>query len=197
MFTSRAEYRLSLRADNADQRLTGRGLAWGCVSRHRAQHFNATQQELMRAREIMKDLSLTPPQAARHGIQVNQDGMPRSAHMLLSYPGVDLARLAAIWPQLGGLSASVTEQIEIDAQYDTYLQRQEADIVAFRRDEALHLSADLDYARVVGLSTEVRQKLAAAAPATLGQAARLEGITPAALTTLLVHVKKHPIAKTA
>ena len=197
MFTSRAEYRLSLRADNADQRLTGLGQAWGCVSSHRAQHFNSTQRELMRAREIMKGLSLTPPQAARHGIQVNQDGMPRSAHMLLSYPGVDLARLAAIWPQLEGFSASVTGQIEIDAQYDTYLQRQEADIVAFRRDEALHLPADLDYARVVGLSTEVRQKLAAAAPATLGQAARLEGITPAALTTLLVHVKKHPIAKTA
>ena len=197
MFTSRAEYRLSLRADNADQRLTGLGQAWGCVSSHRAQHFNSTQRELMRAREIMKDLSLTPPQAVRLGIQVNQDGMPRSAHMLLSYPGVDLARLAAIWPQLEGFSASVTGQIEIDAQYDTYLQRQEADIVAFRRDEALHLPADLDYARIVGLSTEVRQKLAAAAPATLGQAARLEGITPAALTTLLVHVKKHPILKTA
>lgn len=197
MFTSRAEYRLSLRADNADQRLTGLGQAWGCVSSHRAQHFSAMQQELLRARETMKGLSLTPPEAAKLGIQVNQDGVPRSAHVLLRYPGIDLARLSAIWPQLGGFSAIVSEQIEIDAQYDTYLQRQEADIVSFRRDEALHLPADLDYSRVVGLSTEVRQKLAAAAPATLGQAARLEGITPAALTTLLVHVKKQPPAITA
>ncbi len=190
MFTSRAEYRLCLRADNADQRLTGLGQEWGCVSRERSTHFNAMQQELERARATIKDLNLTPPQAARHGILVNQDGIPRSALNLLSYPGIDLARLAAIWPQLGSFSPVVAGQIEIDAQYDTYLQRQEADIVAFRRDEALSLPADLDYAQIVGLSTEVRQKLSAAAPATLGQAARLEGITPAALTTLLVYVKK-------
>ncbi len=197
MFTSRAEYRLSLRADNADQRLSGLGQQWGCVLGARAAHFNVRQQHLQRARQALQGLSLSPSQAARHGIQINQDGLPRSALNLLSYKGVDLQRLATIWPQLGEISPVIAEQIEIDAQYDTYLQRQEADIVAFRKDEALYLPADLDYASIVGLSIEVRQKLAAAAPATLGQAARLEGVTPAALTTLLVHVKKHPIARLA
>jgi tRNA uridine 5-carboxymethylaminomethyl modification enzyme len=197
MFTSRAEYRLSLRADNADQRLTGLGLEWGCVLGQRATKFAAKQTELARARDLLCGLSLSPSQAGKYGIQVNQDGLPRSALNLLSYSGVNLQILAAIWPQLGQFSPLVAEQIEIDAQYQTYLQRQEADIVAFRKDESLHLPSDLDYSKIAGLSTEVRQKLAAAGPATLGQAARLEGVTPAALTTLLVHVKKRPTAKTA
>lgn len=197
MFTSRAEYRLSLRADNADQRLTGLGMEWGCVSSARAAHFSTKRQHLEQARQIVSGLSLTTRQAALHGLQVNQDGVARPASTLLGYPDIDLARLATIWPQLGNFSPDIAEQIEIDAQYGTYLLRQEADIVAFRKDEALHLPADLDYALVVGLSTEVRQKLAAANPATLGQAARLEGVTPAALTTLLVHVKKQPVEKSA
>ncbi len=197
MFTSRAEYRLSLRADNADQRLTGLGMEWGCVSSARAAHFSTKRQHLEQARQIVSGLSLTTRQAALHGLQVNQDGVARTASTLLGYPDIDLARLATIWPQLGNFSPDIAEQIEIDAQYGTYLLRQEADIVAFRKDEALHLPADLDYALVVGLSTEVRQKLAAANPATLGQAARLEGVTPAALTTLLVHVKKQPVEKSA
>lgn len=197
IFTSRAEYRLSLRADNADQRLTGLGMKWGCVLGTRGSQFIAKEQELGRARELLSGLSLSPSQARKYGIQVNHDGLPRSAMNLLSYSGVSLERLAVIWPQLGQFSPLVAEQIEIDAQYQTYLQRQEADIVAFRKDEALHLPSDLDYSKIVGLSTEVRQKLAAASPATLGQAARLEGVTPAALTTLLVHVKKRPAAQTA
>lgn len=195
MFTSRAEYRLSLRADNADQRLTQLGQNWGCVTSFRAEQFDAKRESLAQARQTMQGLSMTPPQAARHGIYVSQDGVSRSAGTLLGYPGIDLARLAQIWPQLGDFSPGIAEQIEIDAQYETYLVRQEADIVGFRRDEALHLPADLDYTHIAGLSAEVRQKLAAAAPATLGQAARLEGITPAALTTLLVHVKKHPVVR--
>lgn len=197
MFTSRAEYRLSLRADNADQRLSGLGQKWGCVLSDRATHFRAKQQELQRARATLEGLSLNPSQAGQYGLQINQDGQPRSAMNLLSYAGVDLKRLAAIWPQLDQFSPMIAEQVEIDAQYNIYLQRQEADILAFRKDEALHLPADLDYASIVGLSIEVRQKLAAASPATLGQASRLEGITPAALTTLLMHVKKHPIARRA
>lgn len=197
MFTSRAEYRLSLRADNADQRLTALGEGWGCISAERASHFRNKQRELQRARDLMDGLNLTPAQAARHGLQVNQDGVPRSVRDLLSYPGIDLQRLSGIWPQLGYFSPEIAGQIEIDAQYDTYLQRQEADIIAFRKDEALRLPFDLDYSQISGLSTEARQKLAAATPATLGQAARLEGITPAALTTLLVHVKKQPLPETA
>jgi len=197
MFTSRAEYRLSLRADNADQRLSGLGQKWGCVLSDRATHFRAKQQELQRARATLEGLSLNPSQAGQYGLQINQDGQPRSAMNLLSYAGVDLKRLAAIWPQLDQFSPMIAEQVEIDAQYNVYLQRQEADILAFRKDEALYLPADLDYASIVGLSIEVRQKLAAASPATLGQASRLEGITPAALTTLLMHVKKHPIARRA
>jgi tRNA uridine 5-carboxymethylaminomethyl modification enzyme len=192
MFTSRSEYRLSLRADNADQRLTGLGMAWGCISRHRAHEFTLFNNNLQKAKELVTTLTLTPPQLARHGIYVNQDGVSRSAFTLLSYPDVDLARLAMIWPQLGRFLAAVAEQIEIDAQYVTYLQRQQTDIAAFRRDETLLLPADLDYNEIAGLSTEAKQKLTKAGPATLGQAARLEGITPAALTTLLVYVKKHP-----
>ena len=197
MFTSRAEYRLSLRADNADQRLTALGMGWGCVSSERAGLFMAKRDELSQLHEMATNLSLTPSQALKHGIHVNQDGVPRSAMNLMSYPDVDLSRLAVIWPSLGQFSQPVINQIEIDAQYDTYLQRQQMDITAFRRDEALHLPPDLDYATIVGLSNEVRQKLSKAAPATLGQAARLEGVTPAALTTLLVHVKKQPLRQTA
>lgn len=197
MFTSRAEYRLSLRADNADQRLTGLGQIWGCVGGVRSARYNDKLISLQQAREALQGLSLTTRQAELYGLKINQDGVPRSAQTLLSYQDIDLSRLAAIWPQLGSFSPDIAEQIEIDAQYETYLQRQEADIVAFRKDEALHLPAGLDYMQIAGLSIEVRQKLAAASPATLGQAARLEGITPAALTTLLVHVRKQPFAKIA
>ncbi|MEQ1888674.1 MAG: tRNA uridine-5-carboxymethylaminomethyl(34) synthesis enzyme MnmG [Alphaproteobacteria bacterium] len=197
MFTSRAEYRLRLRADNADQRLTALGLTWGCVMNPRAAAYTMKHQELEIARHDLATLSLTPTQAARFGIPVNLDGMSRSAMQLLSYPDIDLHRLGEIWPQLKRFTSEAAEQVQIDAQYETYLQRQEADILALRKDEALHLPDDLDYAHVAGLSTEVRQKLSAAAPATLGQAARLEGVTPAALTTLLVHVKKRPAKITA
>ena len=135
---------------------------------------------------------MTPPALARHGILVNADGITRSAAELLAYPGIDLARLARIWPELGALTPEVAEQLEIDARYAGYLERQQKDIAAFRNDEALLLPPDLDYAGVGSLSREIRDKLALARPATLGAAARISGVTPAALVALLKHVKRRP-----
>jgi len=187
MFTSRAEYRLTLRADNADQRLTGLGEKLGIVDAERRAAFAAKLDRLTVSRETLARLSLTPPQAAAHGIAVRQDGVRRSALDLLSL--TDFATLARIWPEIGAFAPDVVEQLEIDAQYAGYLDRQEADILAFRRDEARALPAGLDYGAVTGLSAEVRGKLEAIRPATLGQAARIEGMTPAALTLILAHVK--------
>ncbi|MGE3865842.1 MAG: tRNA uridine-5-carboxymethylaminomethyl(34) synthesis enzyme MnmG [Hyphomonadaceae bacterium] len=190
MFTSRAEYRLTLRADNADRRLTPKGLALGCVGPARAQAFAAKAAAIENAMAAVQALSLTPTEARAHGLEVNRDGQRRSAFQLLAYPGVDLRRLAAIWPQLGVLPAQAAEQVEIEAKYAGYLERQTADVAAFRRDEDLRLAPDLDYGAVGGLSAEIRQKLNQAKPGTLGQAGRIEGITPAALTALLAHVKR-------
>jgi len=190
MFTSRAEYRLRLRIDNADLRLTPRGLAIGCVGRSRAKRFRGKADSLARGRALVEGLVATPDQLHAQGISINRDGVRRSAFDLLRYPGVDLARLTAFWPELADLRADVAEQLEIDARYAGYLERQEADIHAFRRDEALVLPVDLDYAAVSGLSNEARQILSDARPATLGAAARHSGITPAALTVLLRHVRR-------
>ncbi|MEI7608053.1 MAG: tRNA uridine-5-carboxymethylaminomethyl(34) synthesis enzyme MnmG, partial [Rhodospirillaceae bacterium] len=192
MFTSRAEYRLLLRADNADQRLTPRGLAVGCIGRQRAHHFTTYAAALDQARELVASHSATPTALSRIGLAINQDGIRRSAADLLRYPGIDLARLAVIWPELGSFSPAVAEQIEIDGKYSGYLDRQEADIRAFRRDEALTLPSDLDVDAVGSLSTEIRLKLKQNRPATLGAAARIPGMTPAALTTLLRFVKRRP-----
>jgi tRNA uridine 5-carboxymethylaminomethyl modification enzyme len=185
MFTSRAEYRLTLRADNADQRLTRAGA--GIVGAERLKSFSDKMNRLTVSRETMARLSLTPNQAAAHGIAVRQDGVRRTALDLLSL--TDLPTLARIWPEIGGLEADIVEQLEIDAQYAGYLDRQEADILAFRRDEARALPAGLDYGAVIGLSNEERHKLEAIRPATLGQAARIEGVTAAALTLVLAHVR--------
>jgi len=190
MFTSRAEYRLRLRADNADQRLTPRGIEIGCVGRARRERWAAKDRALDEGRALARRLALTPPEAARHGLRVNQDGVRRSAIELLAYPDIDWAALGAIWPELRGLRPDVVEQIEIDAAYAGYLQRQEADILAFRRDEALTLPAELDYGAIPSLSAEIREKLTRTRPATLGQAARISGVTPAALTALLGHVRR-------
>ncbi|ODN72122.1 tRNA uridine-5-carboxymethylaminomethyl(34) synthesis enzyme MnmG [Methylobrevis pamukkalensis] len=192
MFTSRAEYRLSLRADNADQRLTRQGVAWGLVGSARAAAFEADMVALDAAREIARGRQLTPSEAASKGLALNQDGVRRSAYDLLSYPDIALARLAAIWPELGALPARTAEQLETEALYAVYLHRQEADIAAFRRDEDLGLDPDLDYGAVNGLSNEARQRLEAVRPATLGQASRIDGMTPAALTLLLAHARKRP-----
>lgn len=190
MFTSRAEYRLVLRADNADQRLTPKGLTLGCVGAPRATAWGAKAVALDRARAVARTLKATPPQLAKHGLAVNQDGVVRSVHDLLGMPGVDLGRLSTIWPELAGLRADIAEQIEIDALYRGYLGRQDADIRSYRADEALALPPDIDYAALTALSHEVRVKLTQHRPATIGQAARISGVTPAALTILLRHVRR-------
>ncbi|KAF0118305.1 MAG: tRNA uridine 5-carboxymethylaminomethyl modification enzyme [Rhodospirillaceae bacterium] len=193
MFTSRAEYRLVLRADNADQRLTGRGLAVGCVGPIRAQAFTAKREALEAARSLLDTLHASPTSLARQGWAINQDGIRRGARDLLAMPGVTMARLVPLWPVLATLRPDVAEQMEIESCYAGYLQRQEADIRAFRRDENLLLPESLNYDAIGGLSTEVRLKLKAACPPTLGAAARIPGVTPAAVTALLGHVRKRAV----
>ena len=190
MFTSRSEYRLSLRIDNADQRLTAKGLALGCVGREREEHFRASQDEIRRAEGQLRDLTATPKEAARHGLELNQDGIRRSAYQLLSYPHIGWAELVRLWPELGSVSAPVRERLETDATYAVYMDRQQADIAAYRRDEGIMLEDGLDFRCLPGLSNEIKAKLDLVRPATLGQAARIEGITPAALTLLAAHARK-------
>jgi len=190
MFTSRAEYRLTLRADNADQRLTPLGIELGCIGFERRQCYDEKARQLTAGRRLAENLSLSPTQARRHGLNVNQDGVRRTAAVLLRYPDIDTAKLTTIWPELGKLAPDVIDQLEIDAHYAGYLQRQEADILSFRKDETLLLPENLDYDAVKGLSIEIREILSRARPATLGQAARLSGVTPAALTVLLGHVRR-------
>jgi tRNA uridine 5-carboxymethylaminomethyl modification enzyme len=149
------------------------------------------------ARRLAAELRLSPTALRRHGISVNEDGVARSAAELLAHPGIDTARLAAVWPELGGLASDIAEQLEIDARYAGYLDRQARDIAAFRRDESLLLPEALDYAAVASLSAEVRGKLAVARPATLGAAARISGVTPAALVALLQYVKRRPEPRAA
>ncbi len=190
MFTSRAEYRLRLRADNADQRLTPIGLELGCVGAERRAAFAAKTRALADGRRLLEGLALTPTEAARHGLDIKKDGRRRTAFELLAFPGIDPARLRAIWPEVGMIEAAIAAQLEVDARYASYVDRQEADVVAFRKDESVRIPADFAYAAVAGLSTEVRQKLEALRPATLAQAARMEGMTPAALLLLLAHLRK-------
>jgi tRNA uridine 5-carboxymethylaminomethyl modification enzyme len=189
MFTSRAEYRLTLRADNADQRLTPLFERAGLVGPKRRAVFAGKMQRLDQGRARLRALNLTPNEAAKHGIMVRLDGTRRTAFELLSLPEVDFPVLAGVWPELHGIGRDAVEQLEIDAQYAGYLDRQEADILAFRRDESLSLPDELDYSAVCGLSAEAVQKLASIRPATLGQASRIDGVTPAALTLVLAHVK--------
>jgi tRNA uridine 5-carboxymethylaminomethyl modification enzyme len=191
MFTSRAEYRLTLRADNADQRLTARGIALGCVGSSRRSRHALKMAALAAARDFARSVSLTPNEADRHGLALNKDGQRRSAFELLSHPNIAIADLVKIWPRFGDLPPKIAEQVEIDAKYDVYLSRQAADIAAYRRDESLELPDGLDYSQLRGLSHEVRQKLDAARPRTIGQAARMDGITPAALTLLVAHLKRN------
>ena len=190
MFTSRAEYRLTLRADNADQRLTARGISLGVVGRERAKAFSAKQAAYVDAVATLQAASLTPNEAATHGLAINHDGVRRSGFDLLGMPNIEFDALRRIWPALAGVTASTAAQIETDARYAVYLGRQAADIVAFRRDEALAIPADLDFAALPGLSNEIRARLKQIRPATLGQASRIEGVTPTALTLLAAHVRR-------
>jgi tRNA uridine 5-carboxymethylaminomethyl modification enzyme len=196
MFTSRAEYRLTLRADNADQRLTDKGIALGCVGRVRSQHHGAKMAALDAAKTLAKSLTLTPNEAARYGLALNHDGHRRSAFELLAYPEIGWAELRGIWPEMSAVDPSIAVHLEIDAKYDVYLKRQTADVDAFRRDEGLMLG-DIDYSLVPGLSNEARAKLEAARPRTVGQAGRLDGLTPAALGILAAYLRREARCKPA
>jgi tRNA uridine 5-carboxymethylaminomethyl modification enzyme len=190
MFTSRAEYRLTLRADNADQRLTGKGIALGCVGPERAKRHAEKMAALDAARSLAQSLAITPNEAAKRGLVLNKDGQRRSAFELLAYPNVALEDVAKIWPQLREFAAPIAQQIEIEAKYDVYMQRQAADVDSYRRDESFELPSEFDYATLPGLSNEVRQKLSTTRPRTIGQAGRIDGITPAALTLLVAHARR-------
>jgi tRNA uridine 5-carboxymethylaminomethyl modification enzyme len=189
MFTSRAEYRLTLRADNADQRLTDRGIALGCVGEERKRRHGAKMATLETARRLAKSLTLTPNEAARFGLALNRDGQRRSAFELLAYPEVGWDQVKAIWPELSAIDPGIATHLEIDAKYDVYLKRQSADVEAFRRDEGLVLG-EIDYDLVPGLSNEVRAKLKGARPWTVGQAGRIDGMTPAALGILAAYLRR-------
>ena len=190
MFTSRAEYRLTLRADNADQRLTARGLALGCVGAERARAFSRKMEALDDARALGASLSLTPTEAKAHGIHVSQDGQRRDALQLLTHGDESLASLSRIWPELAELPEEIARQVEIDARYARYEERQARDIADLRREEAQALPPSMDFGAIAGLSNELRTKLERVRPSTLGQAGRIEGMTPAALTLLLIHARR-------
>ena len=190
MFTSRAEYRLSLRADNADERLTERGVALGCVGPDRARAYRSVRSRLDQARKMMLEATATPSVLESHGLPVNQDGIRRSAFEMAAQPQFPIATLARVWPQLAGISPDLGRRLEADAKYAVYLDRQIEDITRYRRDEATPLPDDLDYAGLAGLSNELRQKFVALRPRSLGQAGRVEGVTPAALALIASHAKR-------
>ena len=195
MFTSRAEYRLSLRADNADQRLTPEGLKLGIVGSAREERFRSYEEQLDRWRDCLKNLSLTPNEAVAHGLNLNRDGQRRSAYELLAYPEVTTERLQSIWESLREIEPKVAEALDIEAGYAVYLDRQHGDILALQRDEGLVIPDDFDYQTVSGLSNELKKKLAEQQPRTLAQAVRIEGMTPAAAALLLAMIRKNGVPR--
>lgn len=194
MFTSRAEYRLTLRADNADQRLTDLGIKLGCVGGVRAEAFTGKMRALTEARQLAENLKSTPNKLTAQGLRINADGIWRSALELLSYPDISFHQLVEIWPELKAIDPAVVEQLEIDGKYAGYMERQDIDIRAFRKDENLRLPVDLDIDAIGSLSVEIRQKLRQIKPETLGAAARIPGMTPAAVIALLRFVKRDQAA---
>ncbi len=195
MFTSRAEFRLHLRADNADQRLTPIGLVYGLVDAARESAFTKKMSALNHAGDLLKSLTITPNEAAKHGLKVNADGVRRSAFELLSYPNIALADLQTIWPELDDIDPKTIEQVSVDAQYAVYLERQKADVDAMRRDEKRAIPDWMDYNQLSGLSGEMRQKLELAQPKTIAHAQKIEGITPAAITLILAVIKRGYLVK--
>jgi tRNA uridine 5-carboxymethylaminomethyl modification enzyme len=193
MFTSRAEYRLLLRADNADRRLTEKGAGWGIVRQDRLRHFEGRKAAIERLTAALDRVSVTPNEAEDHGIRLNRDGVRRSARTLLSLPEVGFEQLAALVPAAAGFDRKVREAVEIDAKYAVYLDRQFADIESLQKDEAIALPEDLDFGGMAGLSNELKEKLGKARPETLGQAGRIEGMTPAALGLILAHVRSRRV----
>jgi tRNA uridine 5-carboxymethylaminomethyl modification enzyme len=190
MFTSRAEFRLSLRADNADERLTAKGIALGCVGPIRSRAFRETQDRLKRARAMLDAATATPQVLAAHGLLVNRDGARRSAFELAAQSQFPIAVLTRVWPQLAEIPPRLARRLEADAKYSVYLDRQAEDVARYRRDESAALLPDLDYGRLSGLSNEIRHKFAAVRPTSLGQAGRIEGVTPAALALLAAHARR-------
>jgi tRNA uridine 5-carboxymethylaminomethyl modification enzyme len=194
MFTSRSEYRLSLRADNADIRLTPKAIARGVVGRERRNAFTEKSEQLIRARNLLQACRLTPNQAAKYGITIRQDGVPRDGFALLRLEGVDYPKLQTIWPELPALRTDILQQIAIESLYGAYLTRQEADILHFRKDEHVRIPQTIDYRKIGGLSNEVREKLITHMPQTLGAASRIPGVTAAALTALMVFLRSRETA---
>jgi len=193
MFTSRAEYRLSLRIDNADMRLTPLAIECGLASTERRKHFDAVKSALDSSRDLSRSLTLTPQEANRFGLEINHDGVRRSAYDLMAYPDISFDRLAPIWPELSEIDRPTAERLEIEAQYAVYMKRQAADIAAVRRDEALALPGDLSFDAISGLSNELKQKLAVRRPSSIADAQRIDGMTPAAVALLIAHVRKHEV----
>jgi tRNA uridine 5-carboxymethylaminomethyl modification enzyme len=189
MFTSRAEFRLSLRADNADERLTPMGETLGIISDSRAERFRAIEEKLAAGRQLVRSLSLTPNEARRHGIDISQDGVRRNGYELLAYPGIDFARLAEVWPELRGIDSATAEKLETEARYAVYLERQEADFAAIRREEARLIPEELDFSAVPGLSNELKQKVRDRKPRSVADAQRIDGMTPAALALIIAHIR--------
>jgi len=194
MFTSRAEFRLSLRADNADQRLTPLADQLGILGNARKNRFAQRQEKLDAARDLARQLSLTPNVAAKHGLQLNKDGVRRSAYDLLAYPDIDLDRLAAIWPELRSFDPATCEALEIEAQYAVYLERQQSDIAVMEREERLLIPEGVEFSAVAGLSNELKQKLLQRKPKSIAEAQRIDGMTPAALALIIAQVHRHGAA---
>ncbi len=190
MFTSRAEFRLSLRADNADERLTAKGIALGCVGTERARAYHQIHAQLGQARAMLHAATATPRELEVQGLTVNHDGARRSAFELAAQSQFPLAILARVWPQLADIHANLVRRLEADAKYSVYLNRQAEDVARYRRDDSATLPADLDYGRLSGLSNEIKQKFIAVRPVSLGQARRIEGVTPAALALIAAHVRR-------
>ncbi|BAV48954.1 tRNA uridine 5-carboxymethylaminomethyl modification enzyme MnmG [Mesorhizobium sp. 113-1-2] len=195
MFTSRAEFRLSLRADNADERLTPLAQRLGIASAQRIQRYGDVMQRLDAARELARSVAMTPNEAARHGLEINRDGVRRSGYELLAYPDVDVAWLARIEPGFGEIDAKTAERLETEAKYSVYLDRQKSDVAQIRHEESRLIPETVDFAGVPGLSNELKQKMAVRRPRSIADAQRMEGMTPAALAIIVAHVRHHESAQ--